>query len=61
MITERRRDVSPFSAIEFIAKLAVRDVHFPTITFPHRMAALRRAVRGAHRQKMARQATNALP
>jgi hypothetical protein len=53
MITERRPQVSPFSDIEFIANWHVRDVHFPTITRPHPAAALRRAVRDAHRQRWA--------
>ena len=53
MITERGPHVSPFSDIKFIANWHVRDVHFPTITRPHPVAALRRAVRDAHRQKLA--------
>ena len=53
MVTARRPHVSPFSDTEFIANWHDREVHFPTITRPHPVPVLRRAVRGAHRRKLA--------
>jgi len=36
-----------------LLRIGMWDVHFPTITRPHPAAALRRAVRDAHRQRSA--------
>jgi hypothetical protein len=52
MITERRPDVSPFSAIESIA-IGYPGRSFPNHYVPASNGGFARAVRSAHRQKMA--------
>jgi hypothetical protein len=52
MITERRPDVSPFSAIEFIANWLSWTFISQPLRSRIEWRLLRRAVRSAHRQKM---------